>query len=99
MRIRSSRYLTGTPFICSRLMSRCLTTSTFWGSLEDESLPVQINGTSFNRPTYFRTPTWGSKAWVLVALSLSLFYLQRNIGRELQGLGTSDCKPEPIQVL
>src|SRR5271170_943160 len=80
---------------------RSLTTSAFWESLEDESLSVQINGTSSNRPTYFQAPIWGSKAWRLdskhVALSLNLFHLQRNIERDLQGLGTSDYKTEPIQ--
>src|SRR5271170_1837825 len=30
-------------------------------------------------------------------LSLNLFHLQRNIERDLQGLGTSDYKTEPIQ--
>jgi hypothetical protein len=86
-------------------MFRCLTTSicTFWESLEDESLPIQINSTSSNRPTYFQTPIWGSKVWRLdsehVALSLNLFHLQRNIERELQALAHPIARLSPIQVL
>jgi hypothetical protein len=97
MRIRSSRYLTRTSLIYSQPISRYLTTSTFWKSLEDESQPVQINGTCSNQPTYFRTSIWVPKAWRLdsnMLLSLNLFHFQRNIEKELQIVRT-----ESIQVL